>query len=309
VTDIILHHYETSPFAKKIRAILGFKKAEWQSVDIPRVMPKPDVVALTGGYRRTPVLQVGADIYCDTALIARKIDALMPSPPLFDTANAATANALAQWADTTLFQHTVPLAFQKHVIAQTFAGNEDLLKVFVKDRAAMSQDAPRRRILPEEATVLVNALMTDLNNQLCNGRQFLLGDEACIADFSVYHPLWFLQIKPIVCELFNGFEHLNRWMQIMADLGEGSATPLSSEQALEIANQSNPAVLAGTCDIDGFAIGDAVTVTPGDYGFDPVAGTLIHCDQQQVAIARTDPRAGDVVVHFPRLVYDVRKQE
>ena len=32
------------------------------SVHIPSVLPKPDVVALTGGYRRTPFLQLGADI-------------------------------------------------------------------------------------------------------------------------------------------------------------------------------------------------------------------------------------------------------
>ena len=69
MADLILHQYATSPFSEKIRLLMGAKGLAWQAVEIPPIMPKPDVVALTGGYRRTPILQVGADIYCDTALI------------------------------------------------------------------------------------------------------------------------------------------------------------------------------------------------------------------------------------------------
>ena len=51
MTDIILHHYAVSPFAEKLRIALGLKRAAWLSVDIPSVMPKPDLMPLTGGYR------------------------------------------------------------------------------------------------------------------------------------------------------------------------------------------------------------------------------------------------------------------
>ena len=78
--DLILHHYPGSPFSEKIRLVLGYKKLAWKSVIVPAIMPKPDVVALTGGYRKTPVLQLGADIYCDTALIARVLERLAPAP-------------------------------------------------------------------------------------------------------------------------------------------------------------------------------------------------------------------------------------
>jgi glutathione S-transferase len=74
MSGLILHHYPTSPFAEKARLLLGFKRLSWRSVQIPPMMPKPDLVALTGGYRKTPVLQVGADVYCDTALIARRLE-------------------------------------------------------------------------------------------------------------------------------------------------------------------------------------------------------------------------------------------
>src|ERR1700720_4727412 len=65
MTDIILHHYETSPYAEKVRLGLGLKGLAWASVEIPVIMPKPDLTALTGGYRKPPVLQIGADLYCD----------------------------------------------------------------------------------------------------------------------------------------------------------------------------------------------------------------------------------------------------
>ncbi len=79
MADIILHQYATSPFSEKVRLLLGAKGLAWQAVEIPAILPKPDLLALTGGYRRTPVMQVGADIYCDTALICEVLDALAPT--------------------------------------------------------------------------------------------------------------------------------------------------------------------------------------------------------------------------------------
>ena len=62
MSELILHHYPSSPFAEKTRLMLGYKSLAWKSVIIPMIMPKPDVVALTGGYRKTPILHIGADI-------------------------------------------------------------------------------------------------------------------------------------------------------------------------------------------------------------------------------------------------------
>ena len=94
----ILHHFDASPFAEKIRLILGFHGIAWREVKIPMVMPKPDVLAMTGGYRKTPLLQLGADVYADTSLIARVLDRLGQGPTLFP-ATAPLAVPLAQWAD------------------------------------------------------------------------------------------------------------------------------------------------------------------------------------------------------------------
>ena len=62
MTELILHHYPGSPFSEKVRVVLGMKGMRWRSVMVPSLLPKPDVVALTGGYRRSPFMQIGADI-------------------------------------------------------------------------------------------------------------------------------------------------------------------------------------------------------------------------------------------------------
>ncbi|MGI1679342.1 MAG: glutathione S-transferase family protein [Cellvibrionaceae bacterium] len=309
MTDIILHNYEASPFAKKIRAILGLKKASWSSVEIPRIMPKPDVVALTGGYRRTPIMQIGADIYCDTALISQKLDQIFPENTLYPNEYLAAAKSMAYWADNVLFQHTVPVAFQKEVMIQTFGGNVEMMKAFASDRADMSKNSPRRRILPEEAHLMFDRFLQDLDAQLSDGREYLLGDKPSIADFSVYHALWFVKSKPIITEKFIGHNHLLRWMDTIDALGEGNVTVISSSDAIAIAKQSSSQQQLAKNVLSDFTLGDDVEILPGDYGFDPVKGKLVFSDENEFAISRQDERAGDLVVHFPRLGYDIRTAE
>ena len=65
--DLILHHYEMSPYAEKIRLALGRKGLAWRSVQTPMVMPKPDHVELTdlertGMILPTKLLQIRANL-------------------------------------------------------------------------------------------------------------------------------------------------------------------------------------------------------------------------------------------------------
>ena len=45
------------PHFQKEWCLLGYKHQDYHMVEIPVIMPKPDLMALTGGYRKTPVLQ------------------------------------------------------------------------------------------------------------------------------------------------------------------------------------------------------------------------------------------------------------
>src|SRR5262249_55895568 len=129
MTDIILHHYETSPYSEKVRLGLGLKGLAWESVEIPVIMPKPDLTALTGGYRKTPVLQIGADIYCDSQLIMRELERRHPTPSFYPAGHGA-ADALAWWAEKTTFSPAVSIAFAKRP--------DTLPEGFLEDRAKFS---------------------------------------------------------------------------------------------------------------------------------------------------------------------------
>ena len=112
MTDIILHHYDTSPYSEKVRTGLGLKGLAWASVELPVIMPKPNLTALTGGYRKTPVLQIGADIYCDSQLIMRELERRYPTPSFYPAGHGA-ADALAWWAEKTTFSPAVSILFAK----------------------------------------------------------------------------------------------------------------------------------------------------------------------------------------------------
>ena len=108
---IILHHFDESPFSEKMRVVFGLKNIAWTSVLISRIMPRPDLMPMTGGYRRTPVMQIGADIYCDTQCIIRELERRFPEPTLFPNGYEGIAWATAMWTDRPFFQSTVNLVF------------------------------------------------------------------------------------------------------------------------------------------------------------------------------------------------------
>ena len=303
--DLILHHYSSSPFAEKARLMLGLKGLAWHSVTVPMVMPKPDVTALTGGYRRTPFLQVGADIYCDTALIAEVLEGRRPTPSLFPTAIAGQARTLAQWADTDLFWTALPYAMQPAGATALFAGAPpDMLKIFVADRKAMSEGMPQMR--GPDAGAALTQYLDWLSATLSDGRPWLLGEAPCIADLSVYHPLWFITKTGPLADVLEPHAALRAWMARVAGIGHGErAGKLDGAQAIELARRSTPRPALVEEGL-GFAAGDAVTVTPYDYARDAVAGTLVGLSCRTVTLAREDERAGHVHVHFPRIRYSLR---
>jgi len=305
MTELILHHYLGSPFSEKVRLILGFKGMSWRSVIVPAIMPKPDVVALTGGYRRTPFMQIGADIYCDTALMCRVIDALNPEPPLYPESTSGVSEIIAQWADTTLFWIAVPYTMQPAGIAHILAGaSPEALKAFGADRAAMSPHL-RRATLADGAAQL-HTYLARLEHLLDDGRPFLLGALPSIADFSAAQSIWYIRRAPPVAVLLDAYPRVNAWYEQVHSFGHGRYTPMTSAEAIGVAAQGLTAATSFHAE-PGLAEGDDVTVTPTDYAHDPVAGRLVGLSSNEVVIARTDERAGTVHVHFPRIAFQIKK--
>ena len=306
--DIIFHHFQSSPFSEKIRLIFGYKKLAWKSVIVPVIMPKPDVVALTGGYRRTPILQIGADIYCDTALIAEVLERVAPLPTLYPAASGGVARTIAQWADSTLFWTVIAYTFQPAGLKSMFGNlTPEQMKAFAADRAILRGSAPRMAVA--EATGQLREYLRRLEQMLADGKPYLLGGLPTIADFSVYHPIWYLRNAQAVAGILDAAPKLLAWADRMAALGHHEFETISSEQAVVIARASKPAATADLPFVDthDVALGDRVAIQPTDYGLDPVEGELVLASDDEFAVQRNDERAGTVVVHFPRVGFQLKK--
>lgn len=308
MSDLILHHYPNSPFAEKIRLILGAKNLAWRSVHIPMIMPKPDVIALTGGYRRTPILQVGADVYCDTALICDFLEQTAPVAALYPTALKGVARVLAQWADSTLFQTAMAYNFQPKG-AQAMFPDAEQLKIFAQDRAAMRNNAPRMPV--PEATAAYKSYLRRIASML-DGQDYVLGSAPCLADYAIYHPLWFTRTRvPPVAGILDATPQVLAWMDRMAACGHGQPEKLSAAEALQIAHASSPRAVSQEVfqDEHEIPLGSHVTITAESFGLESTPGTLVAATRTRYTLARSDERAGELHIHFPRVGYVLQKIE
>jgi len=304
---LILHHYPSSPFAEKVRLMLGFKNLAWQSVVTPVVAPKPDLVALTGGYRKTPVLQIGADIYCDTALIADVLEHLQPWPTLYPEPSKGLARTLTQWADTTLFWTAMTYSLQPRGLAQLFAhAPPEAAKAFVDDRQAMS--ASMANLGPADAAAACKSYLRRLSDML-DDRPFVLGEVPCITDFSMYAPLWFTRIRTsVLADILNATPAVLDWMDRMAAIGHGTMEKFSAHEAIAVAAASQPALLHDDLfqDEHGIALGSQVRVGAESFGREASEGELVAATRMHYTLRRTDECVGTVHVHFPRIGYGLK---
>ena len=303
MADIILHHYALSPFAEKVRIGLGVKQAAWKSVDIPNVMPKPDLMPLTGGYRKTPVMQIGADIYCDTQLIMLELERRLPSPTFLPKGREGEARAIAMWADRLIFSPAVGVVMSQ--VADRFG------EAFKKDRSEFSGrsfDPERMRAALPMLRDQTYALLSLAEQMLADGRKFVLGAEPSLADCALYNPVWFLkQHLGATAAPLDRLPRIVAWSERMKALGEGKRSDIKATDALDIAKAAKPAPASvDTGDPSGLKAGQKLSITPDDTGKVPVTGTLVGLTADRISIARSDPRAGDVVVHFPRAGFIVQ---
>ncbi|TAJ26445.1 MAG: glutathione S-transferase family protein [Reyranella sp.] len=304
MSNLILHHYDFSNFAEKARLMMGFKALAWRGVEIPPIAPKPKLTPLTGGYRRTPVLQDGADVWCDTRLIARELERRVPSPTFFPQKTAGAAEAIAWWAEQ---------QFMRPVALYVSGINADHMPEGLHADRARVHGLPQPSIeaVRKAATRnlhLVRPQIRWIAGMLADGRDYLLGDTPCIADFATYHVVWFFRGRHIDCRLeLATYPRLLAWRDRMARIGHGRRTDITADEALAIARDATPAPPRPSSPQDGDPMpGQSARVRPNDNARDWVEGQVTYIDADEIALLRQDPEVGDVTVHFPRLGYDWR---
>lgn len=308
---IILHNYEASPFSEKIRLALRLKNLAWSSVDIPPIMPKPDLMPLTGGYRRTPVMQIGADIYCDTAIILRTLETRYRVPSLDLPGHEGLSSMVASWTDGKWFQTSVGVIFGAH--------GEALPKEFIEDRQKMSGDRFNLEAMMAVAPMLRDQWRAQLmwvEERLSGGRGagsglYIIGTKPGLADVHAHMNIWFVKqhLPDFVDACFETAPLTAEWYRRLEEVEGQAPAEITASDALEIAKKAGPRLIAATTDYEQqeFRPGDQIAITADDYARDPIEGSLVHADAQSVILQRSDPDVETVHVHFPRAGYLVRK--
>jgi glutathione S-transferase len=296
MAEIILHHYDTSPFSEKVRVMFGIKGLAWRSVIQPVIMPKPELIPLTGGYRRIPVMQIGADIYCDTQVILAELERRFPEPPVVRPGDWA----VNLWADRLFFQTTVAVVFGEI--------GDNVPAEFVKDREALSGrpfDVAAMKAAAGPARGQWRAHAAFIERGLTEG-DFLGGSAPSLDDIASYMNVWWLgsAARAVREALLEGLPRTQAWRTRIKALGHGGRTEMSGADALAVAQAAEPeAPPSGAADATAPAVGSQVAVRADDYGRDPILGTLVAATPDRVTVARDDAQVGLVHVHFPRAGY------
>lgn len=310
MADWILHHYGVSPYAEKARLLLGFKGCSWGSVEVAVIPPRPHLQTLLGAYRRIPVLQRGADFFCDTRFMPEVLDSVQPRPPLLPPHARALSALIANWAEPRVFLMMGPVRFESRDDLQPLRDGGVHPGDFLRDRApfmAPAVDTQRAGAVRASARDHVLAYLAVLESLLADGQAFLGGGEPVAADFSAYHTVWWLRTPPRRDALLQPFTLLRGWADRMAAIGHGrheATTPDDSLQAARTAQAAPPWQPGWPAAADA-RLGTLVHVLPDDYGRDPVVGMLSAVSDRHVTIRREVAGVGVVRVHLPKMGYEV----
>lgn len=309
--SIILHHYNSSPYSEKVRLALRMKNLGWCSVEIPTIMPKPLLMPLTGGYRKTPVMQIGADIYCDSAMILRALEERYPMPQIDLPGHEGLSSMVGSWTDGKWFQTSVGVIFGAlgDQVPEEFKKDREQLSGRPFDTAAMAAAAPMLR--DQWRAQLMWAEERLAGGQGAGAGQWMVGMKPGLVDVHVYMNPWFVeQTLPDFLEAcFKSAPRVKDWYERMKEIEGQTPEEVSGEEAINIARDAAPRLKAAKTEgeLQGLVPGERVAVAPDDYGRDWVEGELVIATAERVILHRHDEQAETLNLHFPRTGFFVRR--
>ncbi|MDX1587303.1 MAG: glutathione S-transferase family protein [Oleiphilaceae bacterium] len=304
MSSLILHHYALSPFSEKIRLMLGYAGLSWQSVSVRELPPRPDLAEMVGGYRKIPVAQIGADLFCDTRTIATEIARLSGRPELALENNPREVQDFVSEVDLEIFLACLVSSSGSRMLGKLIKSTSLIESMrFLRDRVQMGRKAKVQALGPKASRARVQEHLARMERML--EKDFLFGEQPCNADFAAFHSLWYvcdLAEKPVT----ESYPRVHHWMQRMRGFGHGNSREITAEEALEIARDSEPRVIESRKGES--LMGQPVSIAPADYGRTPVTGLLVGGDAQSRIISRESDRCGLVHVHLPREGFSIRAQ-
>ena len=263
------------------------------------IMPKPDLIPLTGGYRKIPVMQMGADVYCDTQVILAELEARHRKPAVARGADWA----VNLWADRLFFQTAVAVVFGEtgDQVPQAFIDDREKLSGRPFDVAAMRAAAgPMKAQWRAHAAWIERGLASN---------DFLGGSTPSLADIAAYMNVWWLSraAPAAAAVLLDGLPKVTGWRERVKAIGHGRRSEMAGDEALRVAMDSVPVSPQASDPLDpsGLALGGEVVVRADDYGRDPIAGRLVALNSERISIARDAGELDLIHVHFPRVGYQL----
>ncbi|MEO8299128.1 MAG: glutathione S-transferase family protein [Burkholderiales bacterium] len=294
---LIVHQYDVSPFSEKVRIVLGVKGLAWRACNQPNMMPKDDLLALTGGYRRIPVLQIGADLYFDSLHIIEVLERRHPTPPVFTASQPASTIGLGSLSEE---------AFFRTAVALLFAHDWDATPAFMADRSALMGapfDADAMAALRPAQEAKMHGNLATLDGQLADGRAYLTGPQPDVVDAAFYCHLHMVRAgKGRTAALLDEHPHLLAWEQRVKGLGQGRRSEISRTDAIAIARAAVPQPLADTSSPgpDDPQVGQRVRVKYRDANSPVLEGTLAGIRAHSFSVRRESDAAGTLMLHMPR---------
>lgn len=306
MVDVIFYGYDSVPNPQKVLQVLALFQIPYKYIELPAMLPRPDLDSIGVTYRRTPLLSIDSDLYVDTALIIEKLcDIAAHSDVKVDTANHVEYLLLGDQ----VFRAAVGLLPAHHPIMSNAA--------FLKDRSALTGmpfDAKAfTAARPQTLSQMLAFLALIQKNFLKDGKDFILGGTApSTADIYLYFSTnWGLRVhdgaSPEISKsshpvIFNWLESVRQFLkgrkqEEKIEFSQAKAIltrPPKHEYAKFVKhNADNPLKLQ---------TGQEISVTPVDTGKShPQYGTLISLNDNQVCLRNKE----NVVMHFPRLGYVV----
>ena len=301
---LILHQYDISPFSQKAQKMMGLKELSWQSVEMPMIAPKPDVEALTGGYRGTPVLQIGRDVFIDNWMIARALDEFDASGPAINAQGGLREAALYAWGERlfTPLLHAALAAYQSEWDADFLA---DRKRVFPDvDFDTLDVSDPDRRSQ-------VRAYLGTVEAQLGLDQDFLGGAQADSCDIHVWGMVWMIHSAlPALMPIVETFPRLTDWYERVSALGTGDREDVKIDVAWQSLKDGPARPLPDTPDQEPLApwVGEVVDIAAGSADRGSASGRLLAVDHEQVVLG-VEPISGEAAqVWLPRFGYHLRQR-
>lgn len=300
---IILHHTPRSPFSEKVRLMLDLSNKEWMHVQAPVHSNKRTIqkIFVEGYSRRIPLLQIGADIYCDSSAISDQL-AVSTGIPEYSKENLSDYRdftiELEEKGFTAFFvsipQKQLLSAYFKDYSLKDFYG-------FVAGRVGSFKgvDMPKPNT---EAEMQKKEKYLNTCEEMLNTSKYLISNKKPTqTDFVLYHLVWY-SLKANVTDLFDGRPNIKKWYLGMKAGRKPLPKEISGKESLMIAKDSKPQAIPKEMQV-GPMIGREVSLIPDDVsgpGTLAVTGIVVGEDDQKVILKRETKETGIIHIHFPK---------